>query len=175
MNGKLTAKKEIIFIDSGHRKSPPPSETCPLIYIFFSIWLMAMEICVLSPVWLCDLINCSPPGFSVHGILQARLLEWVAISSSRESSQPRNWTLISCISCIGRWILYHQHHLESPQISHEMKWSEVKWSEVSQSCPTLCDPMDCVAYQASPSIGFSRQEYWSGFPFPSPKISHRCT
>ena len=56
-----------------------------------------------------------------------------------------------------------------------MKWSEVKWSEVSQSCPTLCNPTDCVAYQASPSMGFSRQEYWSGFPFPSPKISHRCT
>ena len=42
-------------------------------------------------------------------------------------------------------------------------------SEVAQSCPTLCDPMDCtVAYQASPSMGFSRQEYWSGLPFPSP-------
>ena len=41
-------------------------------------------------------------------------------------------------------------------------------SEVAQSCPTLWDPMDCVAYQASPSMGFSRQEYWSGLPFPSP-------
>ena len=42
-------------------------------------------------------------------------------------------------------------------------------SEVAQSCPTLCDPMDwTVAYQASPSMGFSRQEYWSGLPFPSP-------
>ena len=40
-------------------------------------------------------------------------------------------------------------------------------SEVAQSCPTLCDPMDCVAYQAPPSMGFSRQEYWSGVPFPS--------
>ena len=40
-------------------------------------------------------------------------------------------------------------------------------SEVIQSCPTLCDPMT-VAYQAPPSLGFSRQEYWSGLPFPSP-------
>ena len=40
-------------------------------------------------------------------------------------------------------------------------------SEVAQSCPTLWDAMDCVAYQASPSMGFSRQEYWSGLPFPS--------
>ena len=38
-------------------------------------------------------------------------------------------------------------------------------SEVAQSCPTLCDPMD---YQAPPSMGFSRQECWSGLPFPSP-------
>ena len=42
-------------------------------------------------------------------------------------------------------------------------------SEVAQSCPTLCDPMDW-AYQVPPSMGFSRQEYWSGLPFPSPVI-----
>ena len=41
-------------------------------------------------------------------------------------------------------------------------------SEVAQSCPTLSDPMDCVAYQAPPSMGVSRQEYWSGVPLPSP-------
>ena len=40
-------------------------------------------------------------------------------------------------------------------------------SDVTQSCPTLCDPMDCI-YQASLSMGFSRQVYWSGLPFPSP-------
>ena len=43
-------------------------------------------------------------------------------------------------------------------------------SEVAQSCPTLCDPMDYIAYQALPSMGFSRQEYWSGLPFPSPLL-----
>ena len=42
--------------------------------------------------------DCSPPGFSVHGILQARILEWVAISFSRGSSWPRDWTLVSCIA-----------------------------------------------------------------------------
>ena len=46
-------------------------------------------------------MDCSPPGFSVHGILQARILEGVAISFSRGSSQPRNWTQFSCIA--GRW------------------------------------------------------------------------
>ena len=56
----------------------------------------------------CDPVDCSPPGFSVHGISQARVLEWVAISYSRgSSSRPRDWTHVSCVSCIGRWILYH--------------------------------------------------------------------
>ena len=47
-----------------------------------------------------------------------------------------------------------------------------KESEVTQSCPTLCDPMD-YSPQASPSVGFSRQEYWSGLLFPSPGESSR--
>ena len=50
---------------------------------------------------------CSPPGSSVHAILQARILEWVAMPSSTESSWPRDWTHVSYISCIGRWVLYH--------------------------------------------------------------------
>ena len=49
----------------------------------------------------------SPPGSSVHEILQARMLKWVTISFSRGSPQPRDWTWVSCISCIVRWVLYH--------------------------------------------------------------------
>ena len=56
---------------------------------------------------LCDPMNCSPPGSSVHGILYARILEWVAMPSSRGSSQPRDWTHVSYVSCIGRHVLYH--------------------------------------------------------------------
>ena len=59
---------------------------------------------------LCDCMDCSPPGSSVHGIFQARILEWVAICFSRGSSQPRDQTHISCISCIGRQILYQLSH-----------------------------------------------------------------
>ena len=47
---------------------------------------------------LCNPTDCSPPGSSVHGILQARILEWVAIALSRESSQPRDQTQVSCIA-----------------------------------------------------------------------------
>ena len=56
---------------------------------------------------LYDPMACSPQGCSVNGISQARILEWVAISSSRKSSPPRDQAHISFNSCIGRWILYH--------------------------------------------------------------------
>ena len=52
-------------------------------------------------------MGCSPPSSSVHEIPQARILKWVAISFSRGSSRPRDWTHVSCVSCIARWILYH--------------------------------------------------------------------
>jgi len=67
-------------------------------------------------------MDCSPPGPSVHGIFQARVLEWGAITFS---------------------------------------------SEVTQSCPTLATPWT-VPRHAPQSMEFSRQEYWSGLPFPSP-------
>ena len=51
-----------------------------------------------SCLTLCDPMDCSPPGSSVHGIFQARILEWVAISSSRGSFWPRDWTCVSCIA-----------------------------------------------------------------------------
>ena len=56
---------------------------------------------------LYDLMDCNPPGSSVHRILQAKILEWVTISFSRGYSQSRDQTCVSYISCIGRWILYH--------------------------------------------------------------------
>ena len=52
----------------------------------------------------CDLMECNPPGSSFCGISQARILEWIAISSSRGYSWPRDWTPVSCIC---RQILYH--------------------------------------------------------------------
>ena len=61
----------------------------------------------MSDFSLCDHMDCSPPGSSVHGILQARILEWVAILFCRGSSQPRGQIHISCIPSIGRQVLYH--------------------------------------------------------------------
>ena len=57
---------------------------------------------LLSCLTLCDPVDCSPPGVSVHGILQARILEWVAMPSSRGSSRPRDQTCVSYVFCIGK-------------------------------------------------------------------------
>ena len=64
-----------------------------------------------SCLTLCSPMDCSPSGSSVHGILQARILEWVAMLSSRGPSQPRSWTWV--LHC--RQILYHLSHQGSPQ------------------------------------------------------------
>ena len=61
----------------------------------------------LQSCQLCDAMDCSPPHFSVHGILQARILEWVAMPSSRGSSWPRDGTHGSYASCICRQVLYY--------------------------------------------------------------------
>ena len=88
-----------------------------------------------SCLTLCNPIDISPPGSPVPGILQARTLEWVAIS-----------------------------------FSNAWKW-EVKVKLLSRAW-LLATPWT-AAYQAPPSMGFSRQEYWSGVPLPSLKLRHR--
>ena len=83
-----------------------------------------------SCLTLCDPIDGSPPGSPVPGILQARVLEWGAIS-----------------------------------FSNAWKW---KVKVKSLSCVQLLATPWTAAHQAPPSMGFSRQEYWSGVPLPSP-------
>ena len=70
---------------------------------------MSLQLCLT----LCDPMECSLPGSSVHGIFQARILEWVAVCLSRRSSRPRDWTHGSYVSCIGRRVLYQSCHLGS--------------------------------------------------------------
>ena len=99
----------------------------------------------------CDPMDCSLPGSSVRGILQARILEWSDTPCSWGPSQPRDQTSDSYISCIG---------------------IPSKLFQLSQLFVTLWT----VACQAPLSMGFSRQEYWSGLPcsplggFPNPGI-----
>ena len=81
--------------------------------IFACVCAQSLQSCLT----LCRSMDCSLPDFSVHGILQARTPEWVAISSSRGSSWPRDWSWVSCVSCIGRWILDHWCHPGSPSFA----------------------------------------------------------
>ena len=71
-------------------------------------WILKLCLCSAAQLCLalCDSMDCCSPVSSVHGILQARILEQIAISSFRGSSQPRK-TCISCVYCIDRRILYH--------------------------------------------------------------------
>ena len=96
------------------------------------IYCLAAAKSLQSSPTLCDPIDSSPPGSPVSGILQARTLEWVAIS-----------------------------------FSNAWKW-KVKVKSLSR-VRLLVTPWT-AAHQAPPSMGFSRQEYWSGVPLPSPKI-----
>ena len=80
-----------------------------LCLLFFTYYLYRnyyYSVTQLCPT-LCDPMDCNLPGSSVHGILQAKILEWIAISSPRGSSLPRDRICISYISCVCRWILYH--------------------------------------------------------------------
>ena len=79
-------------------------------------------------------MDCSPPASSVHGILQARILERVAMPSLRGSSRPRDLTWVSYISCASRWLLYHQRHLGSPLLPLSL-WKVIKKKKKDSSSP----------------------------------------
>ena len=75
---------------------------------FSSLISLSMCVCAQAHLTLCDPVDyISLPGSSVHANLQATIMEWVAVSSSRGSSQPRYRTHISCVSCICMRVLYH--------------------------------------------------------------------
>ena len=95
---------------------------------FNSSWSVKVLV-AQSCLTLHDPMDCSLPSSSIHGIFQERILEWVAISFSRGSSQPKDQTHISCISCFGRWILYQLSHQGSPQVKNQPAVQETwDWS-----------------------------------------------
>ena len=83
----------------------------------YSISFTSKKVKVLvaqSCLTLCNPMNCSSPGFSVHGILQARILEWVAIPFSRGSSQPRDWTTSPSLQADSLPLSHQGSLLETP-------------------------------------------------------------
>ena len=95
-----------------------------------------------SCLTLCDPMDCSPPGSSIHGICQARILEWVSMPSSRWLLQPRSQTCVSCIA--GRF--FTTEPLVKPPYDLVVQSLSPVW---------LCDPMDC-RHQDSLSITISQ-------------------
>ena len=96
-----------------------------------------MHVCSLtqSCPTLCDPMAYSPPGFSVHGIFQARILEWVAISYSRGSSWPRDRTWVSCL--VGR-LFSTEPPGKLPKINIKRKNSKAKVFKGKSVMPLTC-------------------------------------
>ena len=93
-------------------------------------------------------MDCNQPGSSIHDILQAEILEWVAISSSRGPPWPRAWTLVSWKS--------PELGVNSLLLSHKVK------VKVAQSCPTLCDLMDSPCNSRSQNTGVGSHSLLQG-------------
>ena len=100
-------------------------------------WLNPSWVCLCSVAQLCSMF-CNPMDFSlpvssVHGISQARITEWVAISFSKRLSWPRDQTRVSCKYCIGRQILYHftwqAHLLPESWVQMGVFWQQAWWLE----------------------------------------------
>ena len=101
---------------------------------FFAVWATS-EVKSLNRVWLCDPTDCTLPGSSVHGIFQAIVLEWIAISFSRGSSWPRDRTQVSCIVDRRFTIWATREVLEPPG---KLLKIEIKLSEVNKIINIYC-------------------------------------
>ena len=119
------------------------------------LWYNESEVAQLC-LTLCNPVDCSPPGFSVHGVFQARILEWVAISFSRASSPPRDRTQVSCIGgrCFTLWA------------TREAIWY-IRWSHFITYIFKACDIIVCVSDSQSSSI------LWAGKPMCDVGRKHR--
>ena len=140
-----------------------------------------MHMCVCECVCVCVQLlshvqffaapQTSPPGSSVHGILQARILKWVVNSFSRGSSWPRDRTCISCISCIGKRIHYHPHHLGSPMYTKHLPLNLSVWhSRSSLKGIKTWEPLVWVRGSALPILSSKEAggQSWTGLGSPFP-------
>ena len=112
-------------------------------------------------------MGCSLQLSSAHGILQARIREWVAIPFSRGSSWLRDWTCVSCKSpaLSGRFFTTHTTW-EALGARKGCLWG--RDTKLSQKFLPTVVPRE-IKFSVELSVEFSRQEYWSGLPFPPPR------
>ena len=112
-----------------------------------------------SCLTLCDLMGHILPGSSVHGILQARILEWVTISywrSYRGSSWLRDQTLISCFSYIVDGFSTHWATWKVPLMKESFPYSFIQQSFITQLWPTMCQTFLLLLYKCTFSLSDSR-------------------
>ena len=109
--------------------------------------------------------RCDPVDYTIHGVLQARILEWVAFPFTRGSSQPRDWTQVSCIAG-GFFTSWATRGAQIIPL-----WVSKCVCLCFQSCLTFVTSWT-VAHEAPLPVGCSRQEYWSGVSFPSPGLDN---
>ena len=115
--------------------------------------------CAQSCPTLCDPKDCNPPGSSVCGILQARILECIAISFCRGSSQHRDQTRVSWVSCMGRQILYPLSHLGSPKNTF-LFWMSITVADVKHYKYQTCVRLVCELEMLTGIVPcFSSQAY----------------
>ena len=144
---------------SAHLLMKNPFSLCPLLLLF--------SCQVISDS--CNPTDCSPPGSSVHGISQARILEWVAISFSRDFPDPGTELLFPALA--GRLFTNEPSILHPFFMVQAFTFSDLMTTAIgylcmcAQSCTTLWNPWT-ITHHAPLSMEFSRQEYWSGLPFP---------
>ena len=102
---------------------------------------------------ICDPMDCSLPCFSEHGIFPARVLEWVAISFSRVSSQPRNWTQVSHIvgRCFTHWVKKQKHGSNIRSVCN-IYWILALWSEFCLPCMIILFNSDLYFTNTEPFI-----------------------
>ena len=93
-----------------------------------------------SCLTLCDPMDCSLSGSSVHGVLQARMLEWIAMPSSRESFPPRDGTPISYVFCIDKQGLYHWYHLGMKDFISTVSCTSGFWWSLHLCTPSSSTP-----------------------------------
>ena len=139
-------------------------------------------VCISCLVVSDSFTECSPPGPSVHGPLQARTLEWVAISFSKRNYRKKVKLLSRVRLFATPWTVAYQA-LPSMGFFRQEYWSGLPFPSPkgtierkkvkSLSRVQLFAIPWTVAYQALPSMEFSRQEYWSGVPLPSPGTQDR--
>ena len=104
------------------------------------------EIVIQLCLTLCNSVDCSPLGSSVHGILQARIVEWVAIPFSRGSSWLRDWTQVSCT---GRQILYKwatREALSTVQAIHKYLLTINEWKARHSVCVFFLECFSGIYY-----------------------------